>query len=55
MVVEHRKVAVVVPHGLAQDGHMLLGDKVEHGVVADRGVLRLACGQDGKRGRRAQP
>ena len=43
MVVERGKVAVVVLHGVAQDVHVLSRHKVQHRVVADGGVLRLAC------------
>ena len=43
MVVEGGKVAVVVEHGLAQDWDVLFGHKVEHGIVANGGVLRLTC------------
>lgn len=42
-VVEGGEVAVVVGHGAAQDGHVLRGHHVEHRVVADGGVLSLAC------------
>ena len=50
MVIEHGKIPVMVLHGLAEDGYVLLGDKVQHGIMANGGMLCLAYMMSDERG-----